>query len=104
MGIENQWCDQLTCRDRNRIGRGNIQMYSDAEHRYYCTTCEHTFSVDKGTFFETLRTERAVLVEAVGMLGERNSLRAIGRLKHSKPDTVLHWLDLAGQHGAAVNQ
>jgi len=44
------------------------------------------------------------VLDAVGMLGERNSLRAIGRLKHCKPDTVLHWLDLAGQHGAAVNQ
>ena len=38
------------------------------------------------------------------MLVERNSLRAISRIKHCKVDTVLHWLDLAGQQGAAINQ
>lgn len=37
------------------------------------------------------------------MLAERNSLRATGRIKHLKPDTVLHWLDLAGQHAAVVS-
>jgi hypothetical protein len=38
------------------------------------------------------------------MLVERNSLRAISRIKHCKPHTVLHWLDLAGQHAAAVSK
>ena len=104
MKLENQWCDQPKCQDRSKIGQGNIQVYSAAERRYYCTTCEHTFNADKGSFFETIRTERLVVLDAVGMLGERNSLRAIGRLKHCKPDTVLQWLDLAGQHGAAVNR
>ncbi len=41
-------------------------------------------------------------LEAVALLGERNSLRAIARVKHCKPDTVLHWLDLAGEQCAAV--
>jgi len=39
------------------MGAGNVKVYSHAERRYYCTTCEHTFSADKGTFFGTLRTE-----------------------------------------------
>ena len=43
-------------------------------------------------------------MDAVAMLGERNSLRAISRIKHCKPHTVLHWLDLAGQHAAAVSK
>lgn len=38
------------------------------------------------------------------MLVERNSLRAISRIKHDKPHTVLHWLDLAGQHVVAVSK
>ena len=85
------------------MGTHNIRIYSQAEGRYYCTTCTHTFSADKGTFFETLRTDRHVLLDAVAMLVERNSLRAISRIKQSKPNTVLHWLDLAGQHAAAVS-
>lgn len=103
MELEDQWCDEAACPDRRKTGQGNIRPYGKVERRYCCTTCRHTFNADKGTFFETIRTERTVVLDAIGMLGERNSLRAIGRLKHCKPDTVLHWLDLAGQHGAAIN-
>jgi transposase-like protein len=103
METHRQWCDQRFCPDCGKIGAGNIKIYSYGEGRYYCTTCTHTFSADKGTFFDTLRTERSVLIDAVAMLGERNSLRAISRIKHCKPHTLLHWLDLAGQHAAAVS-
>jgi hypothetical protein len=37
------------------------------------------------------------------MLAERNSLRGITRIKHTKLGTVLHWLDLAGQQAATVS-
>ena len=104
MKTQLQWCDQGSCPDWGNNGAHNIRIYSYAERRYYCTTCHHTFSADKGTFFETLRTERHILLDAVAMLVERNSLRAISRIKRCKPDTVLHWLDLAGQHAAAVSQ
>jgi hypothetical protein len=38
------------------------------------------------------------------MLVERNSLRAISRIKHCKLRTMLHWLDLAGEQAAAVSR
>ena len=104
METQRQWCDQTSCPDRGKIGARNIKPYSHVERRYYCTTCTHTFSADRGTFFDTLRTDRHVLLDAVAMLVERNSLRAISRIKPCKPHTVLHWLDLAGQHAAAVSQ
>ena len=103
METQRQWCDQKSCPDFGKVGAHNIRTYSDVERRYYCTTCTHTFSADKGTFFDTLRTNRPMLLDAVAMLVERNSLRAISRIKHCKPTTVLHWLDLAGQHAAAVS-
>lgn len=104
MNTHLQWCDQRYCPDFRKTGAHNIRIYSHAERRYYCTTCHHTFSADTGTFFETLRTDRHLLRDAVALLVERRSLRAIGRIKRCKPDTVLHWLDLAGQHAAAVSQ
>jgi transposase-like protein len=104
METQGQWCDQKFCRDFGTIGAHNIKIYSHVEHRYYCTTCYHTFSADKGTFFDTLRTDRTVLLDGMAMLVERNSLRAISRIQHCKPNTVLHWLDLAGQHAAAVSK
>ena len=104
METQRQWCEQRSCPDRGTIGARNIKPYSHVERRSYCTTCTHTFSADRGTFFDTLRTDRPVLLDAVAMLVERHSLRAISRSKHCKPHTVLRWLDLAGQHAAAVSQ
>ena len=103
METEGRWCDNASCSDVGKIGSGNIKVHSYTERRFYCTTCRSTFSADKGTFFETLRTLHPILLDAVAMLVERNSLRAISRIKHSKVDAVLHWLDLAGQQGAAIN-
>jgi transposase-like protein len=104
MDTQRQWCDNEACPDFGRMGTANIKVYSFAERRFYCITCQRTFSADKGTFFETVRTPRRVLLDIVAMLVERNSLRAISRIKHCKADTVLHWLDLAGQQAAAVSR
>lgn len=103
MELKGQWCDQLTCSDLGKVDAGNIKVYSYVERRFYCIRCLHTFSADKGTFFETLRSERTVALDALAMLGERNSLRAIERLQDHSPNTILHWLDLAGQHVAAIS-
>src|SRR5919109_2839770 len=99
-----QWCDHKACPDFGKIGTPNIKAYSYAERRYYCTTCSHTFNADRGTFFETVRTDRPVILHVMAMLVERNSLRAICRIKHGQLATVLHWLDLAGQPAAAVSR
>ena len=103
MELEQRWCDNVTCRDYGNVGAGNIQAFSHVERRYYCTTCRRTFSADKHTFFETLRCPRATILEALSLLVERNSLRAVARLTHHSPNRVLHWLDLAAQHGASVS-
>jgi transposase-like protein len=103
MELQRQWCANECCPDFGKIEAGNIQVFSYVESRYYCTTCSHTFSADQGTFFETLRSARSVVIDAVALLNERNSLRAIERLKHHSPNRLLHWLDLAGQHAAAVS-
>jgi len=103
MNIKQQWCDNRACFHYREIAKGNIKVYSHAERRFYCHTCGRTFSFDKGTFFKTLRTDRQKLLDAVSMLVERNSLRAISRIKDCKPNSVLHWLDLAAQHLAAIS-
>ena len=48
-------------------------------------------------------TKPDILLDAVAMLVERNSLRAISRIKHCQPNTVLHWLDLVAPHAACVS-
>ena len=103
MELTRQWCDNPTCSDFDKVGAGNIKVFSYVEQRGYCTTCRRTFSADKHTFFETIRSHRSAVTEALALLGERNSLRAVARLTHHSPNRILHWLDLAGQHTAAVS-
>jgi hypothetical protein len=104
MQTQPQWGDRRARPDFGKIGGPNIKAYSYAEPRYYCTTCFHTFNADRGTFFETVRTDRQVILNVVAMSVERNSLRAICRIHHCKRDTTLHWLELAGQQAAAVSR
>ena len=104
MDTTRQWCDDTSCADFAKTAGRNIKVHSYTERRYYCMTCKQTFSFDKGTFFETLRTERQILLDAMAMLVERNSLRAICGIKHCKIQTILPWLDLAGQHAAALSK
>ena len=103
MELSQQWCDNATCRDYGKVGAGNIKAFSHVERRYYCATCRPTFSADKHTFFQTLRCPRATVLDALALLAERNSLRAAARLTRHSPNRVLHWLALAGQHGAVVS-
>ena len=104
MQTQPQWCDHRSCPDFGKIGGPNIKVYSYIERRYYCTTCSHTFNADRGTFFETVRTDRPVILNVVAMLVERHSLRAICRIKGCQLDTTLHWLERAGQQAAAVSR
>ena len=96
-------CPNPNCSDVGKINQGNIKAFSYKERRYYCTTCRTTFSASRSTVFYKLRTPRQDFIEAVGLLAERCSLRAIARIKETKLDTVAHWLELAGKQAAAVS-
>src|SRR3989475_11147145 len=101
MELTRQWCDTKTCPDCGTVEAGNIKVFSYVEQRYYCTTCRHTFSADKHTFFETVRRPRLMAVEALALLGQRNNLRAVARLTHHSPHPIFPRLDFAGQHTTA---
>jgi len=103
MKTDDQWCANKQCRDVGKVNVGNIVVHSYIERRFACRTCRQTFSADKGTFFETIRSERLAIIEVFALLSERNSLRAIERLRHHPHKVLLRWLGLAGQQGAAVS-
>ncbi len=102
MNLKRQWCANVRCSDYSRMDAGNIRVFSYSEDRYYCTTCGSTFNAATGTLFETLRSPQAVVLEALDLLTERNSLRAVERLNHHSPNRLLAWLALAGTQSAAV--
>ena len=103
MELNRQWCDNPGCRVFKKVGTPNLQVFSYVDRRYYCTSCGHTWSAEKGTAFETLRSSAVDVVETLTELGERVSLRAAARLKHHPVNTVLKWMEVARTHTAAVN-
>ena len=103
MELKPHWCDNEACPDFGQVEAGNIKVFSYVERRYYCTTCRRTFSADKGTFFESLRSDQCVVTDVLALLVERNSLRAVERLTHHPHHAILHWVDLAGRHAAVVS-
>ena len=103
MELTRQWCDNPTCADFGKDGADNIKVFSYVSQRGYCTTYRRTCSAEKHTCFETIRSHRSVVTEAVALLGERNSLRAVARLTGHSPHRLLSWLDLAGRQAATVS-
>src|SRR3989442_11500041 len=98
MELTRQWCDTKTCPDCGTVEAGNIKVFSYVEQRYYCTTCRHTFSADKHTFFETVRRPRLMAVEAFALFGGGHNRRAVAPVTHPPPPRLLHRLAAAGQH------
>ena len=103
MEPDQQSCINSACPAFGKPEPGTIRVYSYQERRYYCVVCGKTFSESRASLFYHLRTPRRDVLEAIGMLAERNSLRGIARVKGVKPDTVLHWLEIAGAQAAAVS-
>src|SRR2546428_2636538 len=101
MELTRQWCDTKTCPDCGTVEAGNIKVFSYVEQRYYCTTCRHTFSADKHTFFETVRRPRLMAVVDLALFRERNSPRARARLPHHSPHRTLPSLHPARRHKTA---
>ncbi len=81
-----------------------MYVHSYKERRYGCHTCKRTFVETKGTIFYRLRTPPQEVLEAIAQLVERGSIRGVARVKGKKPDTVIAWLRLAGEHAAQVNE
>lgn len=66
--------------------------------RYKCKICRKTFTETKGTPLYRLRHSEEDIVDCMAMLGERNSLAAIHRVKGIKEETVCRWMEKMKVH------
>jgi len=51
MDPQGQFCPNLACAARGKVGQGNIGVHHRAEERYICHTCHKTFVATTGTPF-----------------------------------------------------
>ena len=89
------FCPHLACPDKGLLGRGNIRIHSQAQRRYRCTTCGHTFTATTNTPFYRLRhaADRVTLV--LTLLAHGCPLPAIVAAFGLDERTVRSWLQRA---------
>jgi len=94
-------CLNEKCPDYGQGKKGSIRKTGKTEkgvQRYQCKTCKKTFTETKGTLFYRLRHSEEEVIACMEMVGDRNSLAAIHRMKGIKEETVCNWLERAATH------
>jgi transposase-like protein len=95
------FCWNEECPDYGPVGQGNIRKSGRTDkgvQRYQCKTGKKTWTETKGTMFYRCHHNEQTIVECLAMVGDRNSLAAIHRVKGVKEETVCQWLERAATH------
>jgi transposase-like protein len=95
------FCQNSACKDYQKIEHGNMIKNGKTDkgvQRYLCKTCKKSFTATKGTMFYRCRHTEEEISECMAMIGDRNSLAAIHRIKGIKEETVAKWLEKAREH------
>jgi len=69
-----------------------------------CKVCGELFSETAGTPFFGLKTPMYTVCTALAELSEGLGVRSVARLRGVKPDTVLEWIEKAGEHCERVSE
>jgi len=95
------FCLNEACEDYQKVYHGNMMKHGKTDkgvQRYLCKTCKKSFTETKGTMFYRCRHTEEEIAECISLLGDRNSLAAIHRIKGIKEETVVKWLEKASVH------
>lgn len=103
MKASTQFCPNLACSARGKIGQGNIVIHSRTRPRYRCKTCGKTFSAKEGTLFAGLRKPTEMIVMVVTLLAYGCPVQAIVHAFGLDERTVASWRDRAGKHCEQVH-
>jgi hypothetical protein len=104
-------CSSMLCLSGIRLSSFDLDWsFSSIERRTSSLLCSLPFFLTlpllspywiespKGTIFYRCRHTEDEIVECISMLGDRNSLAAIHRIKGIKEETVMKWLKKASAH------
>jgi transposase-like protein len=96
-------CPNRRCSLFGKRDRGNISVngWSGRRKRFRqlaCRACGKTFSVNYGTPFYGVHTDREKIVEALKMVVERGSMRGAARAMGVDKDTICDWVRKASEH------
>jgi transposase-like protein len=95
------FCQNSECKDYQKVKHGNMIKNGKTDkgiQRYLCKTCRKSFTATKGTLFYRCHHTEEEISECISLLGDRNSLAAIHRIKGIKEETVVKWMEKAATH------
>jgi transposase-like protein len=101
------FCWNQQCSDYAKADAGNLRKFGltrKGTQRYQCRTCKKVFSQFRGTLFHHKHHSPEIIVECLAMLGDRNSLAAIHRIKGIKEETVIEWLLAAAKQTEEIEE
>lgn len=104
MDPRKQFCPNMACPARGKIGENNIVVHSRKEARYKCKICSKTFAATTGTPFYRLHHQAEVMVVVATLIAHGCPLQAIVAAFHLDERTVMDWQERAGQHCKQVHE
>jgi len=104
MNPQEQFCPNMECSARGKVGEGNVTIHSPKEGRYKCKECGKTFSQTTGTALYGLKKASELFVVVVTLLAYGCPVQAIVAAFGLDERTVKDWFRRSGQHCQAVHE
>jgi len=104
MNPQTQFCPNLQCCARGKVGQSKITIHSLQERRYKCGICGKTFAATTGTPCYRLRHSLDTVALVITLLAHGCPLQAIVAAFGLDERTVKNWQERAGQQCQAVHE
>ena len=104
MTPQEEFCPNMDCPDRGKIGNGNVVCHSQKEKRCKCKTCGKTFSVTTGTALYGLKKGHDIFVIVVTLLAFGCPVQAIVKAMGLDERTVRSWWLKSGEQSERVHE
>lgn len=104
MNPQAEFCPNMDCPDRGKMGNGNIVCHSQKEKRCKCQSCGKTFSVRKGTALYGIKKEASLFVMVVTLLAFGCPVQAIVHALGLDERTIRSWWLKSGEQSERVHE
>jgi transposase-like protein len=104
MDPQTQFCPNMACPARGKVGKSNIVVHSRKEARYQCNICRKTFAASTGTPFYRLHHPLEMMVIVATLIAHGCPLQAIVAAFQLDERTVMAWQERAGRHCQRVHE
>ena len=104
MDPNQEFCPNLACSARGKVGAGNIRIHSHKEGRYRCLCCGKTFGASRGTAAFGIKHDQETFTRVTTLLAYGCPVQAAAIAFELDERTVAAWLERSGQHCQQVHE